>query len=254
LIAWRKASLNNLKRNFLTPLILGTLAVVLLVVLGIRHWIALLYFFSAVFVIATVYFEFSRGTQARMAMIRESAPAAFFNLVQRNKRRYGGFIIHTGMAVLMVGIAASSYYSLEKDAMVRPNQSFTAGGYELFYRDLIYERDAHKEVVRAKIEVMKNGKPSGFLVPERHFYKNSEQPTTEVALRSFWNEDLYLILAGWDEKNEATFKVYVNPLIGWLWWGGFIMLFGGLIVLSPDPKRQPAVSIAPEKFSAQEAQ
>ncbi|HSE39842.1 MAG TPA: heme lyase CcmF/NrfE family subunit, partial [Acidobacteriota bacterium] len=246
LIAWRKAGLNNLKRNFLVPTLLGTVAVAFLFAFGITHFIALLFFFSAVFVLATVYFEFSKGTQARMAMIRESAPAAFYHLVQRNSRRYGGFIIHTGMAVLIIGIAASSFFSLEKDAMVQLNQSIQVRGYQLIYRDIQFHQDPHKEVVRAKIEVIRNGKPAGFLVPERHFYKNSDQPTTEVALRSFWNEDLYIIIAGWDEQGQATFKVYVNPLISWLWWGGFIMLFGGIIVLSPSLGKEPALATAPQ--------
>jgi cytochrome c-type biogenesis protein CcmF len=242
LIAWRKAGLNNLKRNFLVPTLLGTIAVVILLAFGIRHVIALMFFFSCVFVMATVYFEFSKGTQARMAMIRESAPAAFYNLVQRNSRRYGGFIIHTGMGVLMIGIAASSFFGLEKDAMVQLNQSFQVRGYQLTYRDIEFHKDPHKELVRAKIEVIRNGRPEGFLIPERHFYKNQDQPTTEVALRSFWNEDLYIILAGWDEQGQATFKVYVNPLVSWLWWGGFIMLFGGIIVLSPGFGKEPVVS------------
>ncbi len=249
LIAWRKAGLNNLKRSFLVPGLMGTLAVVVLIAFGIRHWVALLFFFSTVFVMATVYFEFSKGTQARMAMIRENAPVAFYNLVQRNSRRYGGFIIHTGMAVLMIGIAASSFFSLEKDAMVRLNQSFQARGYQLIYRDIEFHKDSHKELVRAKIEVIRNGKPAGFLIPERHFYKNSDQPTTEVALRSFWNEDLYIILAGWDEQGQATFKVYVNPLVSWLWWGGFIMLFGGIIVLSPSFGKERVFSTVQEATS-----
>jgi cytochrome c-type biogenesis protein CcmF len=181
-----------------------------------------------------------------MAMIREKAPTAFYHLVQRNSRRYGGFIIHTGMAVLMIGIAASSFFSLEKDTMVRLNQSFQVRSYQLIYRDIEFHKDAHKELVRAKIEVIRNGKREGFLVPERHFYKNSDQPTTEVALRSFWNEDLYIILAGWDEQGQATFKVYVNPLVSWVWWGGFIMLFGGIIVLSPSLGREPAFGHVPE--------
>ncbi len=254
LIAWRKAGINNLKRNFLQPGILGTLAVVILVVFGVRHWVALLFYFSVVFVLSTVYFEFTKGTQARMAMIRETAPTAFYHLVQRNSRRYGGFIIHTGMAVLMIGIATSSFFGLEKDAMVGLNQSFQARGYQLIYRDIVFHKDPHKELVRAKVEVIRNGEPVGFLIPERHFYKNSDQPTTEVALRSFWNEDLYLILAGWDDQGQATFKVYVNPLVSWLWWGGFIMLFGGIIVLSPGFSKEPAVSRATEPLASEASQ
>lgn len=253
LIAWRKAGLKNLKRNFLWPTILGLIVVVALVIGGIRNWAPLLFFFSAAFMLATVYSEFSKGTQARMAMIRESAPVALFHLVNRNRRRYGGFIIHMGVGILFVGIAASSFYGLEKDAEVKLNGKFGARGYEMVYREMTYAQDPNKEVVRAKLEVFKNGKPVGFLVPERYFYKSSEQPTTEVALKSFWNEDLYVILAGWDEKNTAVFKVYVNPLISWIWAGGLIMGLGGLFVLMPERKHALSTVTSREPAAAQES-
>ena len=119
-----KSWLNNLRRNFLIPGTHGHIRSGDFACIWNQHWLALLFFFSSVFVLATVYFEFSKGTQARMAMIRETAPAAFYHLVQRNSRRYGGFIIHTGMAILMIGIAASSFFSLEKDAMVHKINHF----------------------------------------------------------------------------------------------------------------------------------
>jgi cytochrome c-type biogenesis protein CcmF len=225
----------------------------ILLLFGIRHWLALLYFFSIIFLLATVYFEFSKGTQARKAMISETTPRALLNLVGKNRRRYGGFIIHTGVGVLFIGIAASSFFGLEKDAMVQKGQAFTARSYQLTFRDLDYLRDPHKEVVKATIEVSKNGQSLGFLYPERHFYKTSDQPTTEVALRSFWNEDLYIIIAGWDEQEAATFKVYVNPLVGLLWKGGFIMALGGLIILWPERKRFPVTSTAREDLLAHES-
>lgn len=253
LIAWRKAGLKNLRRNFLVPTITATVGTGILLFLGIRHWLALLYFFSIIFLLATVYFEFSKGTQARKAMIHETTPVAFLNLVGKNRRRYGGFIIHTGVGVLFIGIAASSFFGLEKDAMVQKGQAFTARSYQLTFRDLNYLRDPHKEVVKATIEVSKNGQSLGFMYPERHFYKTSDQPTTEVALRSFWNEDLYIIIAGWDEQESATFKVYVNPLVGLLWKGGFIMALGGLIILWPERKRFPVTSAAREDLRAQES-
>lgn len=252
LIAWRRAGLGNLKRNFLTPLILGSIAVIVLIVTGTHAVMPLLFFFAAVFVLATVYFEFSKGTAARMSMIRESAPAAFYHLVERNRRRYGGFVIHTGMAILMIGIAASSYYSQTKDITLKPGESFYVKNYKLTYQSLDFIRDPNKEVMTAKLEVFKNNKLDSFLYPERHFYTNSEQPTTEVALRSFWNEDLYLILAGWDEQNAATFKVYVNPLVSWIWIGGFVMGFGGLIVILPDFKTRMVTNAVRQEATAGE--
>jgi cytochrome c-type biogenesis protein CcmF len=233
LISWRKAGVKNLRRNFTIPSVMGLIAVVVLVFTGVHRIPPLLFFFSSVFVLATVYFEFTKGTQARMSMIRESAPAAFLHLIQRNRRRYGGFIIHTGMAILIIGIAASSFYGRTKDATVKSGDSFFVGSYRLVYRDLQFHRDPNKEVMTATVQVIKKDEPAGFLYPERHFYKNSEQPTTEVALRSFWDEDLYLILADWTESGTATFKVFVNPLVSWIWFGGIIMGFGGIIVLFP---------------------
>ena len=253
LIAWRKAGIKNLKRNFLWPGIVGLIAVAILIATGVRYWPSLLFFYAAAFMMATVYSEFSKGTQARMAMIREAAPVALFHLIRRNRRRYGGFIIHAGVGILFIGIAASSFYGLEKDSEVRPNESFTVRGYQMVFRELNYHTDAHKEVVQARLEVFKKGKHLGFLVPERYFYKSSEQPTTEVALRSFWNEDLYIILAGWDEQNKAVFKTYVNPLVSWIWIGGLIMAFGGLFVLLPDRSFAVQTVRAGESIAAQES-
>jgi cytochrome c-type biogenesis protein CcmF len=253
LIAWRKAGIGNLRRNFLIPGTLGTVAVVILAILGIRNWLALLFFFSSVFLLGTVYFEFSRGAQARTMMIHESTLVALYHMTMRNKRRYGGFIIHAGVAILFAGIAASSFYQLEKDVTVQQNATFTARNYQMKFLGLNFHQDPHKEVMSARIEVFKNGKSVGFLIPERHFYKNSDQPTTEVALRSFWNEDLYMILAAWDDKGSATFKIYVNPLISWIWRGGLIMFLGGIIVLLPDFKTQMAYSRTHQPITAEES-
>jgi len=246
LIAWRRAGMKNLRRNFLNPAIFGTIGTIVLLLFGVRHPVALLFFFSAFFVLATVYLEFTRGTQARMAIVHEGAPAALYHLVERNKRRYGGFIIHAGVAVLFIGIAASSFFRIEKDAMVQPKGTFSAGDYTIAFRDLQEFKDPHKEVVRASLEIFKGEKSLGFLYPERHFYKNSDQPTTEVALRSFLKEDLYVILTGWDDKGSGNFKVYVNPWISLLWRGGLIMAFGGLIVLLPDFKPKLAENTVSE--------
>jgi len=242
LIAWRKASIKNLKRNFLTPGIIALAGSAVLALLGIHHWLTLLFFFCSMFVLVTVYNEFTKGTKARMAMVDEGAPVALYHLVERNKRRYGGFIIHTGIALLFIGIAASSFYQLDKEVTVPLNDSFTIGAYTLKFKDLQLLRDPHKELWRAKLEIFKGEKQVGVLVPERHFYKNSEQPTTEVAIRPFWNEDLYLILVGPTESGAGIFKVYVNPFIGLIWKGGIIIALGSLIVLLPDMKTKYAVS------------
>jgi cytochrome c-type biogenesis protein CcmF len=246
LIAWRKASLKNLKRNFAVPAIFALVGTVILFLTGVHHWLMLLFFFCSVFVLVTVYMEFSKGAKARIAMVHESPQEALFQLVMRNKRRYGGFIIHTGIALLFTGIAASSFYQLDRDITVKLNDSFAIGAYTLRYRDLQFWKDSHKEVWRAQLDVFKGEKQVATLYPERHFYKNSEQPTTEVAIRPFWNEDLYMILVGPNEQGAGIFKVYINPFVGLLWKGGIIMALGGLIVLSPDLKPKFALSTSKE--------
>ncbi len=246
--------MKNLRRNFMMPVIFGLMVTVVLLLIGIRQWLPMLFFFSSAFVLATVYLEFSRGTQARMAMVRDPAPVAFLRLVERNKRRYGGFIIHTGVAILFVGIAASSFFKIEKDVTLKPGTFFTAGDYTIHYRDLREMNDPHKQVVRAGMEIYKGDKALGFVYPERHFYKNQDQPTTEVALLSLLKEDVYLILTGWDENATASFKIYINPLVGLIWRGGLIMALGGLIVLLPNFKTALATSSAREAIpGAQEA-
>jgi len=254
LIAWRKASLRNLRRNFLGPLIFGTMVFVLLLLFGMHQIRPLLFFFASAFVLATVYIEFSRGTRARMSMVHEPAPSALYHLVERNKRRYGGYIIHVGVAILFVGIAASSYFRIEKDATLKPNQTFSAGDYTIAYRNLREIPDPHKDVIRASMQIFKGERSLGFLYPERHFYKNQEQPTTEVALLSLFKEDVYLIITGWDDKDTASFKIYINPLVGLIWRGGLIMALGGLIVLLPEFKPSLATSRSREDLgAAQEA-
>ena len=249
LIAWRRASIKNLKRNFLVPGVISSAATFMIAILGVHHWLTLVFFFCGMFVLVTVYTEFNKGTKARMAMVHEAPPAALWNLVQRNKRRYGGFIIHAGVALLFIGIAASSFYQLEKEVTVKPNNSFAIGAYTLRFDRIDFLADPHKELWRAHIEVFKGDKQVGTLHPERHFYKNSDQPTTEVAIRPFWNEDLYMILVGPDESGAGIFKVYVNPFVGLIWKGGIIIALGSLLVLMPDLKSKFAVSHAGDTTS-----
>ncbi len=109
LIAWRRAGLKNLERNFLMPVIASFVIIAALFAAGVHNWVVLLYIFASVFVLATVYSEYSKGTQARRLMMNERSPRALFQLVRRNKRRYGGYIVHTGVALMFIGIAASSF-------------------------------------------------------------------------------------------------------------------------------------------------
>lgn len=236
LIAWRKATAKNFRRNFIYPLTSGLSAGILLYILGIHRWIPLAFFSSAVFVGWTILFEFFKGARARQSI----RPTGFFTAVKdltlMNKRRYGGFIIHAGTVLVFVGIIASSFFSQDQMFTVKQGQMFQLAGYTLKFDGLSQRRDPEKDVVFARIGVYRGGEKIDNVYPQRYFYHKSEQPTTEVAIRSRLNEDLYVVLSGWDESGSVTIHAFVNPLVQFIWMGIAVMALGGMFVLFPDKK------------------
>jgi cytochrome c-type biogenesis protein CcmF len=236
LIAWRKASWRNFRRNFLNPLVMGLLLLVGLVVLGMRNWVALAFFAGSGFVLVTIILEFYRGARARQHIRPSGLLGALKDLTLMNKRRYGGFIVHIGVVFAFVGIIASSFFSVEETFTVQQGEMFQLEGYELKYHELRQRRDPEKDVVFAHVGLQRDGQEYGALYPQKDFHHKNEQPATEVALRSLPHEDLYLVLSAWSEDGSATFHVFVNPLVQMIWIGIGIMVFGGIFVMFPDKK------------------
>lgn len=237
LIAWRRASMRNLQRNFLRPAIIALVGGLVFFIAGIRHTYALISFTLSVFVLTTIIFEFYRGTRARRAMTKEGLLQAFISLLWRNKRRYGGYIIHIGVVLIFVG-ATGTAFNVEKLVNLKKGESTTIKDYSLTFNNISSYPTRNRYVVSANLSLTKNGKNLGFIYPEKRFYRRWEkQPTTEVALRSTLKEDLYVILAEYDEES-ATFKLIINPLTIWLWIGGSIMALGTIIVMWPDKGEQ----------------
>ncbi len=244
LIAWRKATWKNFRRNFLYPLATGLVFGVALVALGMRNWIALAFFSAAAFVTYTIALEFFKGARARQSIRPSSFVGALKDLTLMNKRRYGGFIIHGGTVLVFVGIIASSLFSVDQTYTVRQGQKFQLEDYTLEFRGLSQRRDPEKDVVFAKVGVFKGDKEIDELYPQKHFHHKSEQPATEVAIRSRFLEDLYVVLSGWDDAGNVTFHVFINPLVELIWMGIGIMAMGGVFVLFPDKKTASAKVIA----------
>lgn len=243
LISWRKASVKNFKRNFLYPLIVGLIAVPALMAAGIRKLTPLLFFASCAFVATTVVWEFWKGARARQSGRADSeSPESFLRafqiLVSSNKRRYGGFIIHTGTVIVFAGIIASSFFRTEQDFTLKPGESATLKNYRMTFDSLAQRREVNKEVALARVKLFKNGKELALMRPEKHFHFKGEQPQTEVDILSQFDEDFYIVLVGWDEHGAATFKVYINPLVSWIWFGGFIIALGTLFVMLPNRQRR----------------
>jgi cytochrome c-type biogenesis protein CcmF len=172
-------------------------------------------------VIAVLFSEFLNGTRARHSLSAEGYFSAFWNLVTRNKRRYGGYVIHFGIVLIFMGFGGNAF-NMERQITLNKGESFSIKNYTLKY-------EALSNYPTAQIV--------GVLSPEKSMYKGQGQPTTEVAIHSTLKEDVYVILAGY-EKDMATFKVMVNPLVIWLWIGGGIMGLGTVIVMLPNRRRK----------------
>jgi cytochrome c-type biogenesis protein CcmF len=235
LIAWRKTSTKNLKKSFLPPTAISVVGGTTLYILGVRKGYSLASFTLCIFVSVTIFMEFYRGAAARRRTTGENPLLALGRLIGKNKRRYGGYVVHIGMVMMFVGITGSTGYKVEKDVVVEKGDSFTIGDYTLKYEKFTSYKTKSKGVFVAILNVFKDGKKIDILTPEKNIYfKGSGQPTTEVSI--YWNlkEDLYLILSGADDDDTATFHAVINPLIVWLWIGGFVMAFGSIIAIWPD--------------------
>ncbi|MHB1414775.1 MAG: heme lyase CcmF/NrfE family subunit [Chloroflexota bacterium] len=246
LIGWRKASRDNLIRNFLYPLVATGAFVAVLFFLGIRQGYALMAFGACVFVAATLAIEFFRGVRARGLIHGENPLVALLRLVWHNKPRYGGYLVHLGVIFIAVGVAGSQLFQVSAQATLAPGESFDIQQYRLTYHNLSQFPTASGSVVSATVDVTANGQPVGTLVPQKQYHKNFENPVSEVAIRTTAQEDLYLVLAAWENGN-ATIKAYVNPLVVWLWIGGIVMLLGTTVAMWPDPReaRRPVPSRRP---------
>jgi cytochrome c-type biogenesis protein CcmF len=179
-------------------------------------------------------------------MRAENYLKAFFSLIRANRPRYGGYIVHIAIILIAIGVIGSSFYGVEKEAMLVTGESMTIKNYTLTYENIDSYETESKAVVTATLSVYNQGKLIGKLTPEKYFHRSYEQAVTEVAIRSTLLEDLYVILIGWDEDGTTAFKVLVNPLVNWIWIGGGVFLLGGLVAFWPERRELPA----PEQASA----
>jgi cytochrome c-type biogenesis protein CcmF len=241
LMAWRKASPKQLGRMLLIPFVGAILVVGALLILGIRSWGALLGFGIVTLAALTTLIEFGRGTRARMRSTGENAWAAFTTLVARNRRRYGGYIIHLAVVLMTIGIIGSNFFQKETQGRLKLGEQLTLGRYVMTYDGLDeFNTNDDRQVARATISVYRDGRLVGQLHPRRDFFVSSQQPMTIPGVRSTVEDDFYVLLVDWEPiaANGATFKVYLNPLVNWLWFGGLVFILGTLVAAWPDAERE----------------
>ena len=243
LVAWRRASLPNLRRQFAVPATVGAFTLLVLLVGGMRDFSALMAIGLGAFVLATVVQEFARGAGARHRQYGEGYALALGRLLARNRRRYGGYIVHTGIVILFIAFAGMAFKT-ETEATLRPGESVSLKspyGWTYTFTHLgISQYDAlNRQVTAATVEVYRNGKKTGILTTEKRQHvdalgRPTFQPSTEVGIISDVREDLYGVLAGVVGGTEqAVFRFTINPLVWWVWYGGMIVALGGVIVMWP---------------------
>ncbi|MCZ2152138.1 MAG: heme lyase CcmF/NrfE family subunit [Bryobacterales bacterium] len=234
LIAWRRSSLDSLKRSFAIPSLLGLGVIAVLLAAGVRHFYGLVSLGLCMFVTSTIVIEFWKGSRAIARKTGQNLVAAMVELTHRNTRRYGGYVVHMGMVLLFLGFTGAAF---NKDAThdVKIGDKFQIGRYDLKIRNLLDGDNDNYAWRRAIVDVFAGGSQLGTLEPEQRLYKVSNQPISVVSIRRRLNEDLYLNFAGTtnDGRNMAIIQSFVFPLVSWIWVGFYVTLFGTFICLVP---------------------
>jgi cytochrome c-type biogenesis protein CcmF len=241
LIAWRRASLRSLATTFRWPTGVALVTGVVLLLLGAGSSVPGLvaYTFSA-FVLATITMEFVRGTRARKALGASSWPGAFGSLISRNRRRYGGYVVHAAIVMLAIGVAGSSAFDRVAEAKLARGESMTIGDYTLVYRSLEERPTANATEIRAALDVRRGDRDLGTLRAGKNAYTVEDQVSNEVGIRSdrVTGEDLFVIAEQIDPDGSVYFRVFVKPLVNLIWLAGLVFLLGSLITLWPDRREQ----------------
>jgi cytochrome c-type biogenesis protein CcmF len=242
LVAWRRASLRALGKTFIVPAVAAIVTGATLIALGYGSSTPglLAYTFGA-FVAASIVLEFVRGTRARRALSGGSWPAALVALVARNRRRYGGYLVHAAILMLAIGIAGSSAYQTVRERGLKPGQSMEIAGYTLTYERLQQRQEANAVAVRAVVDVSRGGSHVTTLDPGKNSYPVEQQVSNEVSIYHDPRNlgDLFTIADQIDPKSQTLFlKVLVKPLVNLIWAAGFLFVFGSVVAMWPDAVEQ----------------
>ncbi|MCA9959728.1 MAG: hypothetical protein KC443_11875, partial [Anaerolineales bacterium] len=252
LTMWFRGSVQRLGKAMLWPAVLATVAIVVMIVLGIHLWAALVGFWVVIFSMVLTILEFVKGTHARMKR-GENVFVAFSNLMARNRRRYGGYWIHIGVLIMAVGVIGVELFQEETQQQLQVGDTISLGRYEMQFLGVEQRPGADDLIItEATVDVYENGRFVKTLTPRREIYTRTGQPMTIPNARSTILEDFYVLLAEQPTSpDSAIIRVFLNPLINWVWAGGFVFIFGTLIAAWPDAvedkitavqaRRRPAV-------------
>ena len=243
LLAWRKTSLDGLRRNFAWPAAVGVASGIAAYIFGFRNFYALICLILSVFVTLTIFSEFYRGARVISARDHTDIFTSARELTMRNTRRYGGYIVHFGMIVIFIGIMGSAF-NKDVERQMHVGDTMTIGPYSLLVQNYDEDTNANYDAQRATMEVFRDGKSVMMLYPERRTYSASQVTETIVAVESSPLRDLYVVYSGISpDTNQPVIHAYLNPLVKWIWFGGVIVVLGtGLAML---PNRRTGIVLRP---------
>lgn len=235
LLAWRKSAVSSMRHQFLWPVLTAVATGVTMTALGAPFWAAGLCFALCGFVGATIGQEFWRGSGVRQRATGTDRLTAMIGLFARSRRRYAGYIVHLGIVLIFLGFGGNGFKQ-EEQVVLEPGQQVALGPYVVKYSALKVTDDGQKQMVTAHVSVDRDGTSVGGMYPARWYFRNrEEEPTTEVAIRRGFADDLYLVLAAFDVGTQkSTLEVTVNPLINWMWFGFGIIGIGTILSLLPE--------------------
>ena len=237
LLAWRKSTVANLRTQFLWPVTAAVTVGAGVVALGAPIWASGICFALCAFVTTTILQEFVRGALVRRSATGTDVFTALIGLFSRSRRRYSGYIVHLGIVLIFLGFAGEGLSGkLQEEVALKPRDSVEVGRYRLQFNALNVTQDSQKQMVTGDVTVTVNGQPFAHMYPARWYFAGREgEPTTEVALRRGFVEDLHLVLANFEVgSQEVHLQITINPLVNWVWFGVGVMVFGTIIALLPE--------------------
>lgn len=246
--AWRASTARTLGRKIWLPTVISlfVLPYTLFIAKLTNPW-AIITTWLVGFVTAVTLYEFATAAWARSKSKNENVIVALWRLAGRNRRRYGGYIIHLGVIMMALGIVGIEMFQSETQGALPQGEEMSLGAYTIHY-DRLYNFDTadNRNVTRAEITVFKNGENIGTLAPQKHFYYESQQSMTIPGVFSTLEDDFYVLLVDWQEisTQTATFKIYHNPLVNWLWIGSIVFILGTLVAAWPDAAKSRATQQA----------
>jgi len=244
LSAWGHSTVKTLGRAIWKPTVVALVITAVIFVTYTQRFVALISFFLIALVILVTIYEYWRGAYARQRSQGENVLVAFWNLTGRNRRRYGGYIIHLSMMLMAIGIVGIEMFQVETQGTIAVGDEIELSGYTIKYKEVASwdDRPAGVNHTRAVVEVYgEDGALLGELNPRKDFFFDSQQPMTIPGQLASLKDEVYVLLINWEPVSAAgtTFKIFVNPLVNWLWLGSFLFIFGIIIAAWPDkdPKR-----------------